>query len=137
MRRLLLLAAVLLVVAGLVAVWTYDDGAGIDVRPPDVEVDTPALRAQWEAELGTMRERIRRMRRALVDQLAKAGVKGDLEYIVRQNGMFSYSGLSASQMQRLRTEFGVYGVDSGRICVAALNDGNLAYVAESIAAVSA
>jgi len=98
---------------------------------------TPALRAQWEAELGTMRERIKRMRRALVDQLAKAGVKGDLEYIVRQNGMFSYSGLSASQMQRLRTEFGVYGVDSGRICVAALNDGNLAYVAESIAAVSA
>ena len=97
---------------------------------------TPALRAQWEAELGTMRERIKRMRRALVDQLDKAGVKGDLEYIVRQNGMFSYSGLSASQMQRLRTEFGVYGVDSGRICVAALNDGNLAYVAESIAAVS-
>jgi aromatic-amino-acid transaminase len=51
--------------------------------------------------------------------------------------MFSYSGLSAAQMQRLRAEFGVYGVDSGRICVAALNDGNLAYVAKAIAAVSA
>jgi aromatic-amino-acid transaminase len=98
---------------------------------------TPALRAQWEAELGTMRERIKRMRRTLVDHLVTAGVKGDLDYIVRQNGMFSYSGLAAAQMQRLRAEFGVYGVDSGRICVAALNDGNVAYVAKSIAAVSA
>jgi aromatic-amino-acid transaminase len=57
--------------------------------------------------------------------------------IVKQNGMFSYSGLSAAQMQRLRSEFGVYGVDSGRICVAALNDHNLAYVAKAIAAVAA
>ena len=98
---------------------------------------TPALRAQWEAELAGMRDRIKRMRRALVDQLVNAGVQGDLNYIVNQNGMFSYSGLSAAQMLRLRTEFGVYGVDSGRICVAALNDGNLAYVAKAIAAVSA
>jgi aromatic-amino-acid transaminase len=97
---------------------------------------TPALRAQWEAELTGMRERIKRMRRALVDQLTGAGVKGDLGYILAQNGMFSYSGLTAAQMQRLRAEFGVYGVDSGRICVAALNDGNLAYVAKAIAAVS-
>jgi aromatic-amino-acid transaminase len=100
-------------------------------------LNTPALRAQWETELTGMRDRIKRMRRALVDQLTNAGVKGDLSYIVSQNGMFSYSGLSASQMLRLRTEFGVYGVDSGRICVAALNDGNLAYVAKAIAAVSA
>ena len=98
---------------------------------------TPALRAQWEGELTGMRERIKRMRRALVDSLTNAGIKGDLGYIVNQNGMFSYSGLSAAQMLRLRTEFGVYGVDSGRICVAALNDGNLAYVAKAIAAVSA
>ena len=98
---------------------------------------TPALRAQWEGELTGMRERIKRMRGALVDQLTNAGVKGDLSYIVKQNGMFSYSGLSTAQMQRLRSEFGVYGVDSGRICVAALNDGNLAYVAKAIAAVSA
>jgi aromatic-amino-acid transaminase len=98
---------------------------------------TPALRSQWEGELTGMRERIKRMRRALVDHLVDAGVKGDLGYIVSQNGMFSYSGLGADQMLRLRTEFGVYGVDSGRICVAALNDGNLAYVAKAIAAVSA
>jgi aromatic-amino-acid transaminase len=98
---------------------------------------TPTLRAQWEAELGAMRERIKRMRRTLVDHLVTAGVKGELDYIVSQNGMFSYSGLGAAQMQRLRAEFGVYGVDSGRICVAALNDGNVAHVAKSIAAVSA
>ena len=96
---------------------------------------TPALRAQWEGELAGMRERIKRMRGALVDQLTNAGVKGDLGYIVKQNGMFSYSGLSAAQMQRLRSEFGVYGVDSGRICVAALNEKNLPAVAEAMAAV--
>ena len=67
----------------------------------------------------------------------EAGVQGDLSYITAQVGMFSYSGLSKDQMQRLRSEFGIYGVDSGRICVAALNDGNLAYVAKAIAAVSA
>jgi aromatic-amino-acid transaminase len=100
-------------------------------------LSTAALRAQWESELAGMRERIRRMRHALVDELRAAGVGGDLDFIVRQNGMFSYSGLSAAQMLRLRTEFGVYGVDSGRICVAALNDGNLRDVARAIAAVSA
>ena len=83
-----------------------------------------------------MRVRIRQMRQALQDKLVAAGVKQDVSFITRQKGMFSYSGLSAAQMQRLRAEFGVYGVDSGRICVAALNDGNLAYVAKAIAAVS-
>ncbi|MET0384184.1 MAG: amino acid aminotransferase [Burkholderiaceae bacterium] len=100
-------------------------------------LSTPALRTQWETELAGMRDRIKRMRRALVDQLADAGIRGNLNYIVEQNGMFSYSGLDAAQMQRLRAEFGVYGLDSGRICVAALNDGNLAHVAKAIAAVSA
>ena len=99
-------------------------------------LSTPALRAQWELELTGMRERIKRMRQALVTQLQAAGVPGDLGYILRQNGMFSYSGLSAAQMQRLRSEYGVYGVDSGRICVAALNEHNIAYVATAIAAVA-
>ena len=98
---------------------------------------TPALRAMWELELTAMRVRIRQMRRALQDKLAAAGLKEDMSFITRQKGMFSYSGLSAAQMQRLRSEFGVYGVDSGRICVAALNDHNLAYVARSIAATTA
>ena len=98
---------------------------------------TPALRTQWESELAGMRERIKRMRSALVDHLTTAGVKGDLGYITRQNGMFSYSGLSAAQMQRLRSEFGVYGVDSGRICVAALNKNNIDAVVSAIVKVCA
>ncbi len=93
---------------------------------------TPALRAQWENELAGMRDRIRSMRQALVTQLQAAGVKGDLSYVTRQKGMFSYSGLSKEQMQRLRSEFGVYGVDSGRICVAAVNSRNIEAVVAAL-----
>ena len=96
---------------------------------------TPALRQQWEDELAGMRVRIREMRQALVARLAAAGVKQDFSFVAQQRGMFSYSGLSAAQMQRLRSEFGVYGVDSGRICVAALNPKNIDYVVQSIAKV--
>jgi aromatic-amino-acid transaminase len=99
---------------------------------------TPALRALWEDELAGMRLRIRTMRERLVTQLAAAGVAngaGELAYIVEQKGMFSYSGLNASQMQRLRSEFAVYGVDSGRICVAAINSRNLDRVVRGLAAV--
>ena len=99
-------------------------------------LSTPALRAQWEQELGAMRQRIKQMRHALVARLQAAGVKGDLSYITTQRGMFSYSGLDKAQMTRLRDEFGVYGVDSGRICVAALNEGNLDTVAAAIAKVA-
>jgi aromatic-amino-acid transaminase len=98
---------------------------------------TPALRRQWEDELAGMRERIKQMRSLLVDKLKAAGVKQDMSFITQQNGMFSYSGLSKAQMQRLRDEFGIYGVDSGRICVAALNRGNIDAVARGIAAVMA
>ena len=96
---------------------------------------TPALRAMWEEELAGMRERIRATRYALVTQLHGAGVQGDLSYITAQMGMFSYSGLSKDQMHRLRSEFGVYGVDSGRICVAAINSRNIAAVAAAVASV--
>jgi aromatic-amino-acid transaminase len=96
---------------------------------------TPELRRQWEEELAGMRLRIREMRQALVDALVAAGVKRDMSFVTRQSGMFSYSGLSKDQMQRLRTEFGIYGVDSGRICVAALNRGNLGAVVKAIVSV--
>jgi aromatic-amino-acid transaminase len=96
---------------------------------------TPELRAMWEAELAEMRDRIREMRSALVAKLQEAGVSGDLAYITRQKGMFSYSGLSKEQMQRLRDEYGVYGVDSGRICVAAINSRNIGAVAAALARV--
>jgi aromatic-amino-acid transaminase len=98
-------------------------------------LNTPALRAQWEDELAGMRERIRATRHTLVAKLQAAGVKGDLSYITRQKGMFSYSGLSKDQMQRLRSEFGVYGVDSGRICVAAINSRNIDAVVAALAKV--
>jgi aromatic-amino-acid transaminase len=96
---------------------------------------TPALRAQWEEELAAMRVRIKAMRTALVEKLAAAGVKQDMGFIAKQQGMFSYSGLNATQMQRLRGEFGIYGVDSGRICVAALNAKNIDAVVSAIAKV--
>ena len=98
-------------------------------------LNTPALRAQWEEELAGMRNRIKAMRVALVEKLKAAGVTADIDFITTQRGMFSYSGLTKLQMERLRGEFGVYGVDSGRICVAALNEKNIGYVAESIAKV--
>jgi len=98
-------------------------------------LSTPALRALWEEELAGMRQRIKTMRSALVAALQNAGITHDLSFVTRQQGMFSYSGLTAAQMQRLRSEFGVYGVDSGRICVAALNEKNLPVVAQAMATV--
>ncbi len=92
------------------------------------------LRASWEAELAAMRDRIRAVREALTAGLHEAGVT-DMDFVLDQNGMFSYSGLSVEQMQRLRTEHGVYGTDEGRICVAGLNEDNVGYVAKAIAAV--
>ena len=97
---------------------------------------TPALRALWEQELAGMRVRIKEMRVALQAKLAAAGLKQDMGFITRQKGMFSYSGLGKEQMQRLRSEFGIYGVDSGRICVAALNSRNIDATVAAIVAVS-
>lgn len=98
-------------------------------------LNTPELRALWEKELAGMRVRIKEMRTALVEKLKSKGVQRDFGFITQQVGMFSYSGLSKEQMVRLRNEFGVYGIESGRICVAALNSKNIDYVAESIAKV--
>ncbi len=94
---------------------------------------TPALRAMWEEELAGMRERIHATRVQLVRRLRAAGVAGELDYITQQLGMFSYSGLSQPQMERLRSEFGVYGLDSGRICVAAINSRNIDAVVSALA----
>ncbi|MCB1999607.1 MAG: amino acid aminotransferase [Burkholderiaceae bacterium] len=95
----------------------------------------PKLRALWEEELAAMRVRIKSMRQKLVDGLKAAGVQQDMGFITKQVGMFSYSGLSKDQMVRLRNEFGVYGTDTGRMCVAALNDKNIDHVCASIAKV--
>ncbi len=100
-------------------------------------LNNPELRALWEKELGEMRVRIKEMRQKLVDGLKAAGVKQDMSFITTQIGMFSYSGLSKDQMVRLRNEFGVYGTDTGRMCVAALNSKNIEYVCASVAKVMA
>jgi aromatic-amino-acid transaminase len=91
------------------------------------------LRARWEIELGEMRERIHRMRELFVRRLRENGVEQDFSFIERQRGMFSYSGLSREVVERLRNEFSIYIVGSGRICVAALNEKNIDYVCGAIA----
>jgi aromatic-amino-acid transaminase len=98
-------------------------------------LNTPEWRRLWESELAGMRVRIKDMRQKLVEGLKAAGVQRDMSFITQQIGMFSYSGLSKDQMIRLRSEFGVYGTDTGRMCVAALNSKNIDYVCAGIAKV--
>jgi aromatic-amino-acid transaminase len=93
------------------------------------------LRATWEKELGQMRERIRQMRRHLVEKLRARKPGVDFEFVIRQRGMFSYSGLSKEAVGRLRDEYSVYAIDTGRICVAALNSRNIDHVVDAVAKV--
>ena len=95
----------------------------------------PQARVLWDNELGEMRDRIKAMRVALHAALKRLAPTANFDNILTQRGMFSYSGLTKDQVHRLRTEFGIYAVDSGRICVASLNNKNVNYVAESIAKV--
>ena len=95
----------------------------------------PQARVLWDNELGEMRDRITAMRVALHAALKRLAPTANFDNILTQRGMFSYSGLTKDQVHRLRTEFGIYAVDSGRICVASLNNKNVNYVAESIAKV--
>ncbi|OGA13668.1 MAG: aromatic amino acid aminotransferase [Betaproteobacteria bacterium RIFCSPHIGHO2_12_FULL_69_13] len=96
---------------------------------------TPELRRQWEEELGQMRERIKAMRRALVDGIRARAPGADFDFVLRQRGLFCYSGLDREQVRRLHEEYSIYAVETGRICVAALNSRNVGYAAEAIAAV--
>ncbi|MDN0073586.1 amino acid aminotransferase [Crenobacter sp. SG2303] len=98
-------------------------------------LSNPELRQLWEDELAGMRDRIRAMRTGLVEQLKAKGVAQDFSFVAAQRGMFSYTGLSAAQVETLKNDFGIYAVSTGRICLAALNSGNIGYVAESIAQV--
>ncbi|KQQ82525.1 aromatic amino acid aminotransferase [Xanthomonas sp. Leaf131] len=96
---------------------------------------SPELRDLWEQELTEMRERIHALRAGLVAKLATLGAP-EFDFIQRQAGMFSYSGLTRTQVDRLRDEFAIYAVGTGRICVAALSQRNLDYVAQAVATVS-
>ena len=95
-------------------------------------LNTPELNTLWQQELGQMRERILLMRKLMVEQLAAKGTKRDFSFVTAQRGMFSYSGLSQAQVERLRDEFAIYAVDTGRICVAALNVSNIDVVTDAI-----
>lgn len=96
-------------------------------------LNSAELRNLWESELAQMRDRIREMRRQLVDHIQRRVPGSDFSFVVRQRGMFSYSGLTIDQVKRLREQYAVYAIDTGRICVAALNSGNLDYVADAVA----
>lgn len=94
-----------------------------------------ALRAMWEQELTDMRQRIHRMRQLFVNTLQEKGAQQDISFIIQQNGMFSFSGLTKEQVLRLREEFGVYAVNSGRVNVAGMTPDNMAPLCEAIVAV--
>jgi len=96
---------------------------------------SPELRTLWEQELGQMRERIKDMRKLLVEKIHARVPGADFSFVTRQRGMFSYSGLTKEQVVRMREEFAVYAIESGRICVAALNTKNVDYSADAIAKV--
>ena len=95
-------------------------------------LSNPELRKMWEDELAEMRERMHRMRLLLADKLKEKDA-GDFDFITKQNGMFSFSGLSKEQVETLRAGYGIYIVGSGRICVAGINDNNIEYLANAIA----
>jgi aromatic-amino-acid transaminase len=96
---------------------------------------SPELRALWEAELATMRNRIKLMRAMLVERLHERIPGADFRFVLTQRGMFSYSGLTKAQVQALREKFSIYAIETGRVCVAALNSRNVDDVATAIAKV--
>lgn len=98
-------------------------------------LQSPELRQLWEEELDTMRVRIHKMRQTLANGLNQKVSGKNFDFIVQQNGMFSYSGLTKEQVERLRNEFSVYAIKTGRICVAALNSQNIDRVIDAIAQV--
>jgi aromatic-amino-acid transaminase len=98
-------------------------------------LSTPELRKMWEEELAAMRVRIREMRQVLVQKLKEKAPGQDFDFVIKQRGMFSYSGLTKDQVGRLRDEYSIYAVDTGRICVAALNSRNIDAVVDAVAKV--
>ena len=96
---------------------------------------TPNLRSLWDRELGAMRERMKAMRKLLVDKIKTRVPSADFSFVLKQRGMFSYSGLTKEQVRSLRDEYSIYTIDTGRICIAALTTGNVDYVADAIAKV--
>jgi aromatic-amino-acid transaminase len=115
----------------------YSSPPGFGAKAVATILDSGELSALWRKELGGMRERIRANRKALVERLKVHAPTADFDFVLRQRGMFSYSGLTVEQVARLRKEFSIYAVDSGRICVAALNSRNIDPVAAAVSSVIA
>ena len=98
-------------------------------------MNTPEWFAMWQEEVADMRDRIKAMRQMLYDILSSKLPERHFDYFIRQRGMFSYTGLTPQQVERLQTEFAVYLVGTGRMCVAGLNDSNIDYVAHAFSEV--
>jgi len=113
----------------------YSNPAMFGAKVVATVLGTPELRRMWDDELSGMRSRIKEMRHLLVDKLHEKKPSHNFDYMVQQKGMFSYSGLTRDQVLRLRNEFSVYAVETGRICVAALNSHNIDRVVDAIASV--
>jgi aromatic-amino-acid transaminase len=113
----------------------YSNPASFGSKLVATVLNSPDGRTAWDAELAYMRDRIKSLRRQLVEKLKARLPDADFDFVIEQRGMFSYSGLTAEQVKRLREEFSIYAIDTGRICVAALNTKNLDYVADAIATV--
>lgn len=128
-------AAVVLTQLKSVIRCNYSNPPAHGARIVERVLNDPAKYNQWLGELAQMRERIRAMRKALADEMARLGAKRDFSFVTRQNGMFSFTGLSPEQIDRLATDYGIYAVRNGRICICGLNTNNVGYVAQSIAAV--
>lgn len=110
----------------------YSNPASHGANTVSIVLRDEKLRAEWEAELTEMRERIKKMRHLFVQLLKEYGAQQDFSFIIQQNGMFSFSGLSAEQVDRLKQEFAIYAVRSGRINVAGITEDNIRYLCESI-----
>jgi len=113
----------------------YSSPPNFGAQVVSLVLNDPALNAQWRAEVDAMRTRISEMRQALVNVLKAALPEHDFSYLLTQRGMFSYTGFSPEQVDKLREAWGVYLIASGRICVAGLNHGNIERVANAFAAV--
>jgi len=113
----------------------YSTPASFGAQLVATVLTTPELRSMWEHELEGMRLRILEMRRAFTSTLREIIPERDFSFIEQQRGMFSYSGLSKDVVKELRERFHIHALDSGRICVAAMNTGNIEYICRSIAAV--
>jgi aromatic-amino-acid transaminase len=113
----------------------YSNAVSHGAQVAAIILTDPELRQRWNEEVAEMRNRIHKMRELFVKGLAAQGVKEDFSFITRQKGMFSYTGLTKEAVQKLQKEYGIYIVGSGRACIAAMNEKNMPYICQSIAAV--